>query len=187
MAAQTISNKIEVVQYDLFSEAKVIQIKEPPQPQWDKFYSVYAFDEIKYHKLLAEYFKEHNKLGIYDLTNREIGVIRKQCYALDKEKQKQHLGDEKHIYRYAILNKIQTELSKYLEYSISKKNYTDLNNGLIMWKESYEVKNKIVNYYQIEIIGTENLSLKERVIKHLTLLRLLRNKVPVTEAVKLCR
>lgn len=180
------SMSTNIIQFNLFSDAYLIEKKRKKQPQWDKFYSVFAFDEIKYHKLLADYFKEHNLNGIYDLTKNELHSLKKQCYIISENGLLKHRGDEKHIFRYAVLYKIQSELCNYIEHTIPENDNLDLNNGLVIWKESYESRKRIINELQIEIKGTERLSLYERVKKHIKLLRLLKKGWEVKEAVKLC-
>ena len=79
----------------------MLQIEESKKEAWDKFYSVYMFDEIKYHKLCKEKPTENKTL------------LKRQCYVLDDDGKRIHLGDEKHIFRANILRNVQTELAEY--------------------------------------------------------------------------
>lgn len=86
----------------------------------------------------------------------------------------QYLGDEKHIFRYAVLQRLYLILYGYCNVDIfeqfEKKNY----NGLIIWGEDK----------QAEIADTWQLPLGDRVKIHLKLLRLLRNGFSVSESLE---
>lgn len=146
--------------------------------QYDKFYTVYMFDNIKYHKLLKQFFKEHNRFGVYDLSEKERKDLKKQCYVLDDEGLRIPLGDERHIFRIAVLQKLHEKI-----YMLFSNNFygfeTEPENidGLIFYPDEL----------QAELEGTWNLSIKERVLIHIALLKLLRNKLPIKEAVKIIK
>ncbi|MBR6099401.1 hypothetical protein IKP85_06610 [bacterium] len=86
----------------------------------------------------------------------------------------QYLGDEKHIFRHAVLQRLHSILYGYCNVDIfeqfEKKNY----NGLIIWGEDK----------QAEIADTWQLPLGDRVKIHLKLLRLLRNGFSVSESLE---
>lgn len=98
--------------------------KKKKPPEWDKFYTVYMFDFIKYHKLCKEQPR----------TDRS--ELKKLCYVYDADGNKTHLGDEKHIYRQKTEQAIRVELAKYAE------------NTLNVFKDSDSVRTKYYTLYQ---------------------------------------
>lgn len=83
---------------------------------WDKFYSVYMFDNIKYHKLVK------------DNPGVERNKLKDQCYITDENGLRVHLGDEESIYRIKTLHQIQKALATYAMYLRNKiNNYLEEN------------------------------------------------------------
>ena len=172
--------------------------------EWDKFYSVYMFDNIKYHKLCKQQ------------PNVDRSILKNQCYVFDENGQRVHLGDEKHIYRISTLHHIQELLATYCP-SQKKKitNYWDKHcSGMVKFTdftffyERYDVgtyeygiaKVKQTNQltlfniekpsnifnisepheiYQVELNNTWRLSLKQRIKLHAEVLRLCRKGVDI--------
>lgn len=140
------------------------------------------------------YFCMYNTLTIF-----EVKRIRKLCFVLDENNKKKHKGDEKHIYRYETLYKIYAKLYEYAELNpfLAKKEIikrlktqTKLsdeettimcrikelcNNGYAIYLDEYiDDKGKLIIDNQLEIKGTEMLSIKERIKAHISLLRRLK-------------
>lgn len=92
--------------------------------EWEKFYSVWAFDFTKYNllrKMIANNdFDRLDDLALNitaeQLKKYDIETLRQLCYVLDENGQRQHLGDKKHIYRTKTLIKLRSMLVPYIEY-----------------------------------------------------------------------
>lgn len=81
-------------------------------------------------------------------------------------------GDERHIFRIKTLHKLYSLIYGYSGVNIFEQFEKKEINGLTIWGEEK----------QAEITGTSNLPIKERVLTHLKLLRLLRSGFSVEEA-----
>lgn len=187
------------------------KVKEKLSETWDKFYTVYMFDEIKYHKLCKE----------QGVTNRH--ELKKQCYVLDDDGKRIYLGDENHIFRIKNLHSIQMELANYCKDLRTHINYWegDCSESVVrdyytLFYERYDkgtythgkvkpVKKvtksqlslfdietpqneyRILNaweYYAVELNNTWQLSIKERVLLHLEVLRLCKKGMSLEDACK---
>lgn len=171
---------------------------------WDKFYSVYMFDNIRYHKLVDAH------------PEKTLSELKEKCYVRDENGARIHLGDEKHIYRYKTLQAIQEALATYcMKYQKRISNYWDKHcsgkvefNDFTFFYERYDVgtyeygiaKVKQTNQltlfniekpsnifnisepheiYQVELKNTWRLSLKQRIKLHAEVLRLCRKGVDI--------
>lgn len=101
------------------------QVIQSPAEAWDKFYSVYMFDEIKYHKLCKEYPNENRK------------TLKMQCFIYDEDGKRVHLGDEKHIFRIQDLHIIQELLAEYCKELYKEINFFEKNCSASIKKEYY--------------------------------------------------
>lgn len=122
--------------------------------------------------------------------------FREWFYALDNG-EKQHLGDSKHIFRVKTLSKIQKELYNYcgiIAFGSEESRTIKLDNITIFeehyTEEDYYYKGKKYKGKKFverfaEIDNTWRLPIKQRVIIHIRLLRLLKQGFTVQEA--LCR
>lgn len=133
---------------------------------WDKFYTLYAFNFIKYHKLCAQ----------FPLTNRY--KLRQQCYVLE-DGEKQPLGDERNILRYKALNGIRSRLAHYVSGGLCTTQgssvVTEYNN-FTYYREMYMAEEynwcgsafngKEFVIEEVELKGTWQLSLRERYLRH---------------------
>lgn len=108
-----------MAQLQLF-ECKVKTRRIHFPPDWDKFYTVYMFDQTKYHRLMeAVVNKDESKLSAderellkgYTIFQRE--EIKELCYVRDNEGNKKPLGDERHIFRIKDLYDICLKLYEY--------------------------------------------------------------------------
>jgi hypothetical protein len=84
----------------------------------------------------------------------------------------QYLGDEKHIFRIAVLQRLYSAIYGYCDINIFEQFERKEKDGLIIWGEDR----------QAEIANTCFLPLGDRVKIHLKLLRLLRNGFSIKEA-----
>lgn len=178
---------------------------------WDKFYTVYMFDDIKYHKLCKE----------QPTADRER--LKLQCYIKDENGKRIHLGDEKHIYRVRALQRVQEELAEYCKDLRSKLNFFNDDGSasieteyFTLYYEYYaqgeytygaEVENKADNtpqlslfdtgsrsnvyrilnpwdFFEVEIKNTANKSIKERLSIHLKVLALCKQGISLYNAAK---
>jgi hypothetical protein len=144
-------------------DAKIKEIKEPPQ--YDKFYSLYVFDEITYHRLLKAYMRVKKINNVYDIDYLIRKEIREICHPVDEYGKKRIKGDERHIFRMSVLQKILAKLYQEvlfkIEWTAQEVYYTY---GLAIYREDE----------QAEIDGTQMLSIKERVKLHLQLLKMIK-------------
>lgn len=108
-----------MAQLQLF-ECKVKTKRIHFKPDWDKFYTVYMFDQTKYHRLMeAVVNKDESKLSaderelLKDYTVFQREEIKELCYVRDNEGNKKPLGDERHIFRIRTLHKIYAKLYEY--------------------------------------------------------------------------
>jgi len=179
---------------------------------WDKFYTVYMFDDIKYHKLCKE---QPN-------TDRES--LKLQCYVKDEYGKRIHLGDQKHIFRIRSLHKIQEELAEYCKDLRSKIDFFDNDGSSAIETEYFTLyyeyfakgsytygaeseskanehtpqlslfnieskanEYKILkpwSYFEVELKGSCNKSIKERISSHLGCLALCKQGFSLNEAAK---
>lgn len=74
------------------------------QSTYDCFYYVYMFDDRKYRKLCK--------------TNKKADrtLLKRQCYVLDSEGHRIHLGEQKGVFRLNVLRSIQEELANYCKH-----------------------------------------------------------------------
>lgn len=131
---------------------------------------------------------------IFPLKITDEPKYRKLFFAHDEDGELQPLGDEKHIYRTQTLYRLYEKLYNYTGVTPFEKFYTKDIDGLRVWREEYQPEEYIHEgkKYQgqkftehfAEIIGTESLSLKIRVILHIRLLRYLRQGYSIKEGIQ---
>lgn len=181
---------------------------------WDKFYSVYMFDNIKYHKLCKQF------------PNESREELKNKCYVLDESNNRIYLGDARNIYRVKTLHQVQELLATYCMNLRNKiKNYWDLHcsaevkfNDFTFYYERYD-KGSYVYYTspnvktvtkntpqlslfevekpsnvfeirqpheicQVELNNTWQMSIKDRLKLHIAVLRLCRKGVDIRIACK---
>ena len=172
------------------------------KPDWVNFYTIYAFNEIKYHDI-CNAFSNHNWFKLYKypelpierLTNctlYDINLFIELSYVLDNG-QKQHLGDEKHIFRYKTLNKIKELIANYIDYhsqqqELKTEYYTLFIEEYIDDYYTYkgtQYKGQNFKIIEVEINNTWQLSIKQRLLIHIEALRLLRKGLDIEEACRL--
>lgn len=160
-------------------------------PTYRKCYAVYAYDREKYMNIFRKLRKlaiKYNDKEIY--FKADIYKILNHCYFRTKNGNKKYLGDERHIFRYKTLHKIQQELAQYVEIPIreSIESAYDNGSGLLLWQTVYN--NKVTLEAEIKGVSqifcnlSSSFGLKQQVLIHLHLLRLLRKRCNVKTAVQ---
>lgn len=185
-----------MAQLQLF-ECKVKTRRIHFKPDWDKFYTVYMFDQTKYHRLIeAVVNKDESKLSaderelLKDYTIFQREEIKELCYVRDNEGNKKPLGDETHIFRIRTLHKLYAKLYEYAhlnpllakEEVINRLKYQDdltlAESAIICRLKDLNNKGYIIHFDELgntlEIKGTELLPIAERVKAHIGLLRRLK-------------
>lgn len=184
-----------MAQLKLF-ECKVKNKRVHFKADWDKFYTVYMFDQTKYHRYMEAVANvDYSKLSVeeidllknYTVFQRE--EIKELCYVRDEDNKKIPLGDEQHIFRLRVLHKIYHKLYEYAhlnpllakEEIINRLKYQQdltLDESAILCRlRDIDNKGYTVHFddYTLEIKGTEMLSIAERLKAHIELLRRLKN------------
>lgn len=143
------------------------------EPQYDKFYTLYAFDEIGYHRELKHVITKRKLKGVYCLPLAERKRIRNKHYSLNVNGERMPKSDEKHIFRIRILHKIYNATYSHFLFKFAL--HEDVTNidGLLFYQEEL----------QAEIDGMQMKSIETRIYAHLKLLRLLKQGKSIKEAV----
>lgn len=153
------------------------------RPNYLNFYTLYQYDRNKFRELLRawhktdEAIKEKNKSlesWLIVLQAKQDEIL-EQCYIRDENGNKLRDSDAKHIYRYRTLHNIMNEIYKIIHWEFIKTGSIFNVEGLTVSSEE-EIA---------EIHGTEwYMSVKDRIIIHLRLLRLLRKGLSISECMK---
>lgn len=145
------------------------------EPQYDKFYTLYAFDEIGYHRELKHIIKKQKLKGVYCLPLAERKKIRNKHYSLDINGDRMPKSDEKHIFRISVLHKIYNAIYSHFLFKFALNEDVTNIDGLLFYQEEL----------QAEIDGMQMKSIEDRIYTHLTLLRLLKQGKEIKEALKI--
>lgn len=142
-------------------------------PNYIKFYSLYQYDRIAFKTLMKEWLKtEEGKSRTYATLKAKQDEILNQCYILDEDGNRLRDSDSKHIFRIQTLYSIYQEIYRCIVFF--NPCFINVQGMLIDTEEK-----------QAEIDGTCYLPIKDRVIIHIRLLRLLRSGLSIKEA--LCK
>lgn len=163
-------------------------------PTYIKFYTIYQYDREKFTKLLKIWLDtDEGKNRTLDTLKAKQDEILELCYKRDENGNKLRDSDENHIFRYPTLAKIYKLI--YNQIGANPFNEFYEQDGLIVsrdvyTKEDYEYQGKTYKGQKFvnvsaSIKGTDNLPIKQRVIIHIRLLRLLRKGLSIKEA--LCK
>lgn len=152
-------------------------------PSYRKVYSVYQYDREKfariYKKLQAVSIRLNNPKIYYRVNPYKI---LSRCYVLDEEGYKQSLGDERHIFRYKVLQSIFNEIGQYLIIAYELLPNEDVIKYL--FKRTNLILYESENSYQAELYETIDEPIKTRIKTHITLLRGLYKGLGIEEAVR---
>lgn len=160
-------------------------------PTYIKFYTIYQYDREKFTKLLKIWLEtDEGKNRTLDTLKAKQDEILEHCYKRDENGNKLRDSDENHIFRYPTLAKIYKLI--YNQIGANPFNTFYEQDGLIVsrdvyTKEDYTYQGKIYKGQKFvnvsaSIKGTDNLPIKQRVIIHIRLLRLLRKGLSIKEA-----
>lgn len=146
-------------------------------PNYLNFYSLYQYDRDKFRQLLREWLKtDEGKNRTLETLQAKQDEILEQSYIRDENGHKLRDSDEKHIYRYITLHKILREIYDKIQWEF-------IHTGSIFIIDDINLD---YDDKTAEIKGTEwGMSIKDRVIIHIRLLRLLRKGLSIKEA--LCK
>lgn len=151
-------------------------------PTYRKVYSLYVYNRSKYSTI----YKRLQKLALRfdaDIFYRvnPYNVLR-LCYVY-KEGKLQHLGDERHIYRYKALEGVLTQLAQVIKekYNLLLRSdvlsYLYVRTGIALYNDDAEER-------QAEYMPASRKDIATRLKANITLLRLLREGLEVEEATK---
>lgn len=145
-------------------------------PNYLNFYTLYQYNRDKFRDMLREWLKttEGKNRTLETLQAKQDEILEK-CFIRDKYGNKLKDSDEKHIYRYRTLHKIMKEVYHYIKMEF-------LYSGSIFNIEGLNISQEDET---AEIVGTEwGTPIKERILLHLRLLRLLRKGLSITDCIK---
>lgn len=150
-------------------------------PSYRKVYSLYVYNRAKYGKI----YKRLQKLALQYNDNIFYRVnpynVLRLCYVY-KEGHLQHLGDERHIYRYNALEGVLTELAQEIQkqYNLMLRNdvllYLYKRTGIVFYNEGEDAQAEYMPVYERGIYT--------RLRTNIRLLRLIRAGVEVEDAIK---
>lgn len=151
-------------------------------PTYRKIYSLYVYNRPKYGKIYKKLQKlalKYNEAIFYRVN--PYNVLR-LCYVYKKGRL-QHLGDERHIYRYKALENVLTELAQEIQkqYDLLLRNdvllYLYKRTGIVFYTDKDEP--------QAEYMPAHRKGIYTRLRTNIILLRLVRLGVEVEDAIKL--
>ena len=152
-------------------------------PNYKKVYSVFQYDVPEYKKIFK---KIHNLAMKYDeniFRRTSAYNVLERCYIRDEQGNKNHLGDEKHIFRYKVLQAICKEIADYILIA-----YEILPETLeYMYNRTHLYLAYSKEYSQAEILETFDLPIKTRLQMHIALLRELQTGAEIETAVQKTR
>ena len=145
-------------------------------PNYLNFYTLYQYDRNKFRELLRAWLKtDEGKRRTVETLQKKQNEILEACYIRDENGNKLKDSDEKHIYRYRTLHKILAEIYEIIHWEFIRK-------GSIFIIDNINLE---YEYKTAEIKGTEwGMSIKDRVLIHIRLLRLLRKGFSITDALE---
>lgn len=148
-------------------------------PNYLNFYTLYQYDRNKFRELLREWLKtDEGKNRTLETLKAKQDEILEECFIRDADGNKLKDSDEKHIYRYRTLFDIQRAIYDKIQWEF-------IHTGSIF------IINEISLDYDdqtAEIKGTEwGMSIKDRVILHIKLLRLLRKGFSILECIDIIK
>ena len=172
-------------------------------PDYEKIYSVFAYDKIKAHKFYKQKKQEaiKNKDPDIYLSINPYDTI-EQFIFYNTDGTKKHLGDEQNIYRTKTMQSVYEQIGKILlkgrffnyykdqefDFDGIRVTYTYYDNKPYEYKtvrDGWRVfKSNETSYMNGELIDTWQMSLNQRLKIHIALLRALRQGKTAKEAVE---
>lgn len=151
---------------DFIKHTKKKRIRTPI-PKYKKVYTVYQYDRRKYSRIFRKIYDLAIKYDLEIFNRTSAYRVLDLCYYKDKQGNRKHLGDSKHIYRYRILQEILKEIADYIliAYEIEPETLKYLYHKTHLFVAYNE------EYSQAELIETCFLPIKDRIKIHIALLR----------------
>ena len=148
-------------------------------PNHLNFYTLYLYDRDKFRELLSVWLKtDEGKHRTLETLQAKQDEILEQCYIRDENGNKIRDTDEKHIYRYRTLFDIQRAIYDKIQWEF-------IHTGSIFIIDEISLD---YDDQTAEIKGTEwKMSIKNRIKKHIRLLRLLLKGLSIKESIKLIK
>ena len=149
-------------------------------PSYRKVYSLYVYNRAKYGKIykkLQRVALKYNESIFYRVNPYRVLDL---CYVY-KDGKLQHLGDERHIYRYRALESILAKLAQVIQerYNLLLCNdvllYLFKRTGIVFYNDGEDT--------QAELIAVYRRGIRARITANLMLLRLIKSGLEVEEAV----
>ena len=150
-------------------------------PCYKKIYSVYQYDQKKYHKIykkIQQLAIKYNESIFYNTNPYRVLSL---CYVKDEENQRKHLGDIKHIFRYKTLENIFKEIANYI--LITYEILPDNDVLKYLFKRTHIVVYAENGNCQAELFETFDKSLTTRLKVHIEILRNLQKGIEIEKAV----
>ena len=154
-------------------------------PCYKKVYSVYQYNQSKYFKI----YKKIQELALkYDnqiFYKTEPYKVLNLCYTRNKKGCKNHLGDEKHIFRYKIFENILKEIANYLilTYKLLPRKdvllYLFKRTHIALYNENGDMQAELMDYWRMSFFT--------RIKANLMLLRQLKKGLEIEDAVRITR
>lgn len=194
----------------LYEEHSPTEKRKHFSAEFDKFYSVYAFDFTKYNKLCKmlstrdfkdlNLFEDINPEEFQQLRKFDKDKVKEYCYVLDENGKRRHLGDEAHIYRVNVLKKLREALIPYIDFSILMSFQQDLSSEIkrefkdyTYYEERYTTeyyihggtRNKGQSFVtkDIELNWVADADIKTQINAYISVLRLCKKGTSLDEAV----
>lgn len=148
-------------------------------PNYLNFYSLYQYDRNKFRELLRDWLKtDEGKNRTFETLQAKQNEILEKCFIRDENGNKLKDSDEKHIYRYKTLFEIQRAIYEKIQWEF-------IHTGSIFIIDEISLD---YDDQTAEIKGTEwKMSVKDRVTKHIRLLRLLRKGLSIKDSLNIIK
>lgn len=135
-------------------------------PTYEKFYSIYQYDRIKFRELMNAWLKtDEGKHRTLETLRQTQESILNQCYILDSNGKPKRDCDEKHIFRVSFLQKLHEQI--FQEIMFKRMSGKLLKGDIVIIHDEEQ---------QAEIKDSWQMSIKDRIKVHIKLLRKLRKE-----------
>ena len=168
-----------IVEEEYFNEPEAEKVEDNTRiryeiPTYIKFYTLYQYDREKFTKLLKIWLEtDEGKNRTLKTLEAKQNEILELCYTRDNNGNKLRDSDEQYVKWIKPLTKIHQLIYNYCEKLALDNRERYMQDGLFIYPKEQ----------QAEIIGTWQLPIKQRVIIHIRLLRLLRKGLSIKEAI----
>ena len=192
------ASQLFLVGAEYFNEPEPVKVEENTRiryevPTYIKFYSIYQYDREKFTKLLKIWLEtDEGKNRTLETLKAKQSEILELCYKRDENGNKLRDSDEQYVKWVKPLTTIYELIYNQIGANPFIEDYEQ--DGLrimrdVYTEEDYEYQGKIYKGQKFvnvsaSIKGTDNLPIKQRVIIHIRLLRLLRKGLSIKEALE---